>query len=397
MLSKDEELAKDQPKQDASAKKAKTAEKAEPKDKVSEPVADKPVENKAEVQDAAEPTKDSAPVVKVVEKAADDKPTAEAKGLRRFAKVTNWRRDRSWKSTVITIGSVVVALAAVIVIVFGVLVYVYKSDNAAVKAVSAIVPYPVMRVNGHFVSYNDYLFEVDANERAYQNNAKLNNQPAVDFKSADGKKLVTQIKQHSIQTLESNELVAQLAAQNKVKVTDKDINNLITQLYSRYGGKDTLLKTLNQIYGWNLSDLKKVVRQQLLAQDLQTKVTSDPQAAATAKAKAQQVLSKIQGGADFSTEAKAQSQSSDAANGGDMGTFSKGQVPDEIYNAASALQVGQVSDVVKDQYGYTIIKVLDKGTDGSIHAQEILIKTTDFNDYFAQKLKDAKVNTYIKA
>lgn len=392
MPSKDEELAKDQPKEDASAKKAKPAEKAQPKAKVSEAKDDKSAEKEAEK--AAE----KAPVVKVAQKdsAAGAAGSGEGKKAGRFAKVTNWGRDRGWKSTAITIGSVVVALAAVIVIVFGVLVYVYKSDNAAVKAVSAIVPYPVMRVNGHFVSYNDYLFEVDANERAYQNNAKLNNQPAVDFKSADGKKLVEQIKQHSIQTLESNELVAQLAAQNKVKVTDKDVNDLINQLYSRYGGKDTLLKTLNQIYGWNLGDLKKVVRQQLLAQDLQNKVTSDPQAAATAKSKAQEVLGKIQAGADFSAEAKTESQASDAANGGDMGTFSKGQVPDEVYNAASALQVGQVSDVVKDQYGYTIIKVLDKGTDGSIHAQEILIKTTDFNDYFQQKLKDAKVNTYIK-
>jgi parvulin-like peptidyl-prolyl isomerase len=152
---------------------------------------------------------------------------------------------------------------------------------------------------------------------------------------------------------------------------------------------------LNQIYGWDLNDLKKVVRQQLLAQKLQQKVTSDPKAAAAAKATADDVLSKIKGGADFATLAKQKSQSSDASNGGDMGSVTKDQVPAELWTAASALQPGQVSDVVKDQYGYVIIKVVDKPDDNTIHAQEILIKTTDFNDYFSAQLKKAKIKKYI--
>jgi len=86
-------------------------------------------------------------------------------------------------------------------VIFGVLIYAYRSENPAVKAVASVVPYPVERVNGHFVTYKSYLFEVDANKRAYQNNAKLNNQPAVDFNSADGKKLVVQIKEHALDKL----------------------------------------------------------------------------------------------------------------------------------------------------------------------------------------------------
>jgi hypothetical protein len=40
--------------------------------------------------------------------------------------------------------------------------------------------------------------------------------------------------------------------------------------------------------------------------------------------------------------------------------------------------------------------VIEKKDDGSIHAQHILIKTLDFNDYFQGELKKAKINTYIK-
>ncbi len=203
---------------------------------------------------------------------------------------------RNIRGTIIKVAAVVVALLAVVVLVFGVLVYVYRSESPVTKSVSEYVPYPAERVNGRFVSYYDYLFEVDANKRAYENNAKLNNQPAVDFKSEEGKKLVVQIKQHALEKLQSDALVAQLASEKKVKVTDKEIDELIKQLYERYGGKDTLMKTLNQIYGWDLSDLKKVVYKQLLAKNLEEKVTSDPAVDAQAKAKAQDVLKKVKDG-----------------------------------------------------------------------------------------------------
>ncbi|HSX02356.1 MAG TPA: peptidylprolyl isomerase [Candidatus Saccharimonadia bacterium] len=306
------------------------------------------------------------------------------------------RVPRDLKKTAIITGSVLVGVLAVVIIIFGVLVYGYKSANPVVAAVSSVVPYPVEKVNGTFVSYHDYLFEVNANEKAYQSNAKLNNQPAVDFNSTDGKKLVVQIKQHALDKLKSDAVVAQLAAQKKVTVSQKDINDLINQLYQRYGGKDTLLKTLNQIYGWNLNDLNKVVYKQLLAQKLQDKVASDPALDAQAKAKAQDVLNKTKAdGADFGALAKQYSQASDASTGGDLGNVAKGQLPTDEETAMNALQPGEVSGLVKTQYGYEVIKVIDRSGD-TTHAQHILIETIDFNSYFNDQLKKAKVNTYLK-
>jgi hypothetical protein len=350
--------------------KSKAVDKAAKKPKPVEKKVTKPVE---------EPSVEIAPVVSSVP------------STKRPLKI------RDLRGTVIKVAAIVVAFVAVVVAVFGVLVYAYRSENPVVKAVASVVPYPVERVNGHFVTYSQYLFEVDANKRAYQNNAKLNNQPAVDFNSADGKKLVTQIKQHALDKLVSDSLTAQLASAKKVKVTDKEVNDLITQLYDRYGGKDTLLKTLKDIYGWNINDLKSVVRKQLLSKNLEEKVTADPAVDAAAKSKAQGVVKDLKGGADFTVVAKKSSQASDAASGGDLGFFTKGQLPDELQKAAEALQPGQVSDPVKDQYGYEILKVVEKKDDGSIHAQHILIKTIDFTEYFAGELKKAKVNKYIKA
>ena len=109
------------------------------------------------------------------------------------------------------------------------------------------------------------------------------------------------------------------------------------------------------------------------------------------------VQKKIKEGGDFTEIAKKYSQSSDAASGGDLGFFTKGQLPDELQKAAEALQPGQVSDPIKDQYGYEILKVVEKKDDGSIRAQHILIKTLDFNEYFQAELKKAKINKFLKA
>lgn len=314
----------------------------------------------------------------------------------RFGQMKNPLAGAGSKTWLTRLLAVVVALGAIALTVFGVLIYYYRSENPAVRTVARVVPYPVQQVNGRFVSYGDYLFEVDANKRAYQNNAKLNGQSEVDFGSEEGKKLLVQIKQHALDKLKDDALVSQLAAQRNVKVTDKEVEELTSQLYERYGGKDTLLKTLNDIYGWNVNDLQRVLRKQLLTKNLEANVTADKAADEAAKAKATEVLDKVKGGGDFAELAKQYSQASDAANGGDLGFFSKGQLPDNVQAAAEALQPGQVSDVIKTDYGYEVLKVVEKKDDGSIHGLHILIKTIDFNDYFQEQLDKAKTKTFIK-
>lgn len=309
-------------------------------------------------------------------------------------KVPKVSRPLDAKGLAVKVSIGLVAVTAVVVTALGVLIYAYQSENPVVTTAASVVPYPAEKVNGAFVSYSDYLFEVDANKRAYQNNAKLNNQPAVDFNSADGKKMLKEIRQHALDKLKSDAVVAQLAREKKVSVSDKETNDLINELYKRYGGKDTLLKTLKQIYGWDLADLKKVVRKQLLAQKLEEKVTSDPKVQAQAKAKAQDVLGKVKAGGDFAELAKQYSQASDASSGGDLGSVTKGQLPDDQQKAIDALQPGQVSDLVKTQYGYEIIKVTEKNGD-TAKVMHILIKTIDFNDYFSEQLEKAKTSKYI--
>ena len=70
---------------------------------------------------------------------------------------------------------------------------------------------------------------------------------------------------------------------------------------------------------------------------------------------------KLDDGADFSEMAKQYSiDSSNADDGGELGYFSTGTMVESFEIAAFALETGEVSDPVQTQFGYHIIKLIDK-------------------------------------
>lgn len=82
---------------------------------------------------------------------------------------------------------------------------------------------------------------------------------------------------------------------------------------------------------------------------------------ARAAARADSLLAAIRGGADFFELARRFSQEPGAANtGGDLGWFGRGRMVPEFERAAFALKPGEVSPVVKTQFGYHIIKLEDR-------------------------------------
>ena len=77
---------------------------------------------------------------------------------------------------------------------------------------------------------------------------------------------------------------------------------------------------------------------------------------------AKKIADDLKKGADFAELAKKESKDPGASDGGDLGFFTKDQMVPEFSTAAFALEPGKISDPVKTQFGWHIIKVEEKRT-----------------------------------
>jgi peptidyl-prolyl cis-trans isomerase C len=93
-------------------------------------------------------------------------------------------------------------------------------------------------------------------------------------------------------------------------------------------------------------------------------VSHQPLTTNTIAAKRKQIediRKQIEGGADFAALAKQYSEDPGSReNGGELPQFSRGQMVPEFESAAFSLGTNQVSEVVTTQFGFHLIKVLDK-------------------------------------
>lgn len=91
---------------------------------------------------------------------------------------------------------------------------------------------------------------------------------------------------------------------------------------------------------------------------------------------AEALLDSLKLGADFSDLAKRHSEDAGSArNGGDLGLVRRGIFVKEFEEAAFGLEPGQISGIVETQFGFHIIKLLEKKGE-AIHPQHILIRVT---------------------
>ena len=80
----------------------------------------------------------------------------------------------------------------------------------------------------------------------------------------------------------------------------------------------------------------------------------------SSESEAKALKSEIDEGASFEELAKKYSKCPSGKNGGDLGYFRRGQMVKEFENAAFDTEINKISDPIKTQFGYHLIKVYDK-------------------------------------
>lgn len=177
----------------------------------------------------------------------------------------------------------------------------------------------------------------------------------------------------------------------------KEFNQYKSQLEDSYLSpkkeQEALIKEAYERSLWEISASHILIR-----------TTDDSSSEDTLKAykKIISIRNRLINGEDFAELAKIKSEDPSAKqNGGNLGYFSVFQMVYPFETAAYNTDIGGVSDPIRTQFGYHIIKVVDKrSNDGQLKVAHIMIRSTSKNgeEYkIAAKKKAFKVDSLLKA
>ncbi len=250
-------------------------------------------------------------------------------------------------------------------------------------------------------SAQDAAAQVNGKKITYQElNDEFLTRTRVPFDKVQDDPQAQQARKDLLQTLIDGELVLEQAERQKLTVTPQAIDEQVKGIRARFPSEEAFKQALNAS-GLTAERLKAnikkgMLRQQLLNKEVLEKVSVSPKEVETfynehkdiyvqeeavharhilikvapdaspendqkAKERAQAVLTKAKKGEDFSKLAAQNSEdSSNKDSGGDLGYFGRGRMVKPFEDAAFALKAGQISDPVRSQFGYHIIKVDDR-------------------------------------
>jgi hypothetical protein len=296
---------------------------------------------------------------------------------------------------------IVVTSVLAIVTCFGFFVYcvlgLYKfhQSNTFLYRVTQVVPFPIAKINGSYVDYENYLFELRHYVHYYEH------QQQVDF-NGDRKEQLVKARKQLLDLSVNEAYVKMLAKQNKIVVSDKEVNNRmsIVRDQNRLGNNNKVFSdVLRDYWGWSIGDFKRSLKQQILQEKVEAKLDKD------ANQKATNALAQIRAGGDFVAIAKSVSEDPVTKNaGGEYGfgiTRSNPNVPPQVVNELFKLRPGDVSDVIVASSLNTgepdtleIVRVTQN--DGTtVQAQHISFQLKDISTYIAPLQKKSPPHEYV--
>ncbi|MCB1866236.1 MAG: peptidylprolyl isomerase [Chromatiales bacterium] len=198
--------------------------------------------------------------------------------------------------------------------------------------------------------------------RAIRNIAQGNNLSVPEFRRA----IAAEGMDYEVfrEDLRRQLIITRLKAQrvtNSVRVTDEEIERFLAQQAGAVSGRESFH-----------------LRHILIA----TPDGASSEEIEQARTRAEEILARLRGGADFAEVAVSESDSQTALDGGDLGWLESARVPTLFSSMVNQLERGQLGDLIRSPSGFHIVLLEDyRGGDRQIvvqnHVRQILIRTNE--------------------
>lgn len=261
-------------------------------------------------------------------------------------------------------------------------------------SVSTLAPGVIAVVNGKPILQADY------DKQVAQAETYLLKQPGVDAKTDAGKQALQNLQEQVLNWMIDQVLIEQAAAARGVSVPESRVDVEVV----RMRGQDQ--KRFNDwlaANGLTLETLRQQVRTDLVTAAIRDAVTSAlsrkvmqahfRHILTSTEAAAQSALRQLKEGQNFIVVAREVSEDeATRKNGGDLGFLPRGVMPPAFEQAAFALKPGEISGVVRSEFGFHIIQLVE--VDPGREVSDELWPTVQqraFEDWLAQERAKAAI------
>ncbi|WP_406242462.1 peptidylprolyl isomerase [Tissierella carlieri] len=240
------------------------------------------------------------------------------------------------------------------------------------------------------------------------------------------------VEQYGTQALDSligEKIVNAELEKQKIEVSEEDIETELNKIKQYYESDQAFTEAM-AYYGYTLDDIKKDVTMNIQIKRLlgpnitigeedissyfeQNKTSFDQKEEVRARHilvktedQAKEIKEKISAGEDFAQLAKEHSTDEmTKESGGDLGFFGKGKMVKEFEEEAFGLGIGEISNPVKTDYGYHIIKVEEKKEAKEATLEEHKDEIKDilveaklpevYQNWYQEKYDEYKIENYL--
>ncbi len=266
----------------------------------------------------------------------------------------------------------VVGLGSLLLLFFGVWVYTYLNTAA--------------KVNGEVITKKIYEENL-ASEKKYQE--------VFQKVKLDGVK-TAEIEKDVLDRLIKDKVAQQEAKKRNIVVTQEDIQTEFESRSEANNGKDEFTKFIADNYALNVEQYKEYkIKPYLIQKRLEAAVIREDRYSKGSQDKASQALAELKNGVEFSEVVKKYSDDELSKNqAGDMGFLKRATVVKSIEDTVFSLEINGLSDIVRTDFGYHIIKVTDK-RDDEVRWSQIVVSVESFQGWLTNRVAEAKVKKYL--